>query len=107
MFKNPTAEELYRMILAKKVSYEEIRRIDPNRFADLELTMRMLYDHSSIGAETKGMLGQKLMATEIPSTNPSMREPQRVSTSQRGRKAQEASQPVAPPRRGRGRGGGA
>ena len=51
MFKHPTAEELYRMIIAKKISYEEIRKIDPNRFQDLELTMRMLYDHSQIGSD--------------------------------------------------------
>lgn len=54
MFKNPTAEELYKMILAKKVTYEEIRRLDEKKFADLEMTMRMLYDHSSVGLDSKG-----------------------------------------------------
>ena len=93
MFKNPTAEELYRMVLAKKVTYEEIRRIDPNRFVDLELTMRMLYDHSSIGIDNKVNMGSKILAQEIPSTNPSMREPQRVSTSTKGRKGQDKTQP--------------
>ena len=64
MFKNPTAEELYRMILSKKVTYEEIRMIDPNKFVDLELTMRMLYDHSSIGNTViKPSTGQRILST--------------------------------------------
>jgi hypothetical protein len=29
----------------KRVTYEQIRKIDPHRFHDLEVTMRMLYDH--------------------------------------------------------------
>ena len=47
--KNPTAEDLHRLIMKEKVTYEEIRRIDPNRFHDLEDTMRMLYDHGPGG----------------------------------------------------------
>ena len=80
IFKNPTAEELYRMVLAKKVTYEEIRRIDANKFVDLELTMRMLYDHSSIGVSTQSVkpsMGSRILNSEIPPPNASMREPQK------------------------------
>ena len=30
-----------------QVTYEEIRSVDPDRFQDLEATMRLLYDHKS------------------------------------------------------------
>lgn len=39
-------------MLRKKVTYEQIRRIDPSRFHDLESTMKMLYDH---GPECQAM----------------------------------------------------
>jgi len=45
MTKNATADDLHRIIMRKRVTYEQIRRIDPNRFHDLEVTMKMLYDH--------------------------------------------------------------
>lgn len=34
-----------------KVTYEEIKLIDPVRFADLETTMRLLYDHSALSTK--------------------------------------------------------
>lgn len=43
--KNPSAEELHRLIMRKRVTYDQIRKIDPQRFTDLEPTMRMLFDH--------------------------------------------------------------
>ena len=43
--KNPTADDLHRIIMRKQVTYEQIRKIDPQRFSDLESTMKMLYDH--------------------------------------------------------------
>lgn len=33
--------------MAGSVTYQEIRSVDPDRFADLETTMRLLYDHKS------------------------------------------------------------
>ena len=47
--KNPTAEDLHKLIMRERVTYEQIRRIDANRFHDLEDTMRMLYDHGPGG----------------------------------------------------------
>ena len=43
-----TAEELHKLVLLRKITYEEIRRIDPVKFVDLETTMRMLYDHGDM-----------------------------------------------------------
>lgn len=40
-----TAEYLYAMVKDKKVSYESIRVIDPQRFGDLEDTMKMIFNH--------------------------------------------------------------
>lgn len=40
-----TADILIELVKDKKVTYESIRVVDPERFADLEPTMRMLYDH--------------------------------------------------------------
>lgn len=45
--KAPTAEELHKLVMAGSVTYQEIRSVDPDRFADLETTMRLLYDHKS------------------------------------------------------------
>ena len=95
IFKNPTAEELYRMVLAKKVTYEEIRRIDANKFVDLELTMRMLYDHSSIGASTqssaKPSMGSRILSNEIPPPNASLREPQKPPAPTKQKKGSDNS----------------
>ena len=43
--KHVTAEELHSLVMAKKVTYAAIYKIDPVKFSDLESTMRMLYDH--------------------------------------------------------------
>jgi len=49
--KHTTAEELYKLVLMRKTTYEDIRRIDPSKFMDLEVTMRMLYDHGDMTFE--------------------------------------------------------
>jgi hypothetical protein len=36
MNKTPSAEELHKMIMRKRVTYEQIRRLDPPKFHDLE-----------------------------------------------------------------------
>lgn len=43
--KNFTADNLYSLVRDKKVSYEQIREIDPKRFKDLESTMKMIFNH--------------------------------------------------------------
>ena len=78
MNKNPTAEELHKLIMRKKITYEQIRRIDQNRFSDLEATMRMLYDHGNINSTEAANF-----ENQITHTNASLKEPQRPS----GRKA--------------------
>ena len=54
--KHTTAEELYKLVLMKRTTYEEIRRIDPSKFMDLEATMRMLYDHGDMTFEDSASL---------------------------------------------------
>jgi hypothetical protein len=73
MTKNPSAEELHKLIMRKRVTYEQIRKIDPEKFSDLESTMKMLYDHGPLGAE-----GTDLDRV-VPVTNASMREPQHTT----------------------------
>lgn len=43
--KNLTAEYLYTLVRDKKVSYEKIKEIEPKRFADLEYTMKLIFNH--------------------------------------------------------------
>ena len=57
--------------MRKKVTYEQIRRIDQNRFSDLEATMRMLYDHGTMNLSDGGNF-----ENQITHTNASLREPQ-------------------------------
>ena len=72
--KHTTAEELHKLVLAKKIVYEDIRKIDPVKFVDLEATMRMLYDHGNMTFE-----GPPQSISSILPTNASMREPKRQS----------------------------
>ena len=81
--KHTTAEELYKLVLMKKTTYEEIRRIDPSKFMDLEATMRMLYDHGDMTFEDN-LSGSHSQQTNqamnsIAPTNASMREPKGAS----------------------------
>ena len=76
--KHTTAEELHKLVLMKKTTYEEIRKIDPVKFVDLESTMRMLYDHGNMTFDDSHTI------TTISPTNASMREPKRAGSSGRG-----------------------
>lgn len=83
--KHTTAEELYKLVLMKKTTYEEIRRIDPNKFMDLEATMRMLYDHGDMIFEDSNISSSQMPPQTTPMnsispTNASMREPKGPST---------------------------
>ena len=66
----------------KKTTYEEIRRIDPNKFMDLESTMRMLYDHGDMTFEDHN---SSQTMNSISPTNASMREPKGASVTGAGR----------------------
>jgi len=46
--RNLSTDDLFNLVKKRKVGYEQIRAVDPHRFADLEFTMKMLYDHSDI-----------------------------------------------------------
>ena len=67
--KHTTAEELHKLVLTYKTTYEDIRKIDPAKFQDLEATMRMLYDHGNMTFDDSRTLNT------ITTTNASMREP--------------------------------
>lgn len=67
-------------MITKKTTYEEVRKIDPSKFIDLESTMRMLYDHGNMTFESSVIPE----LDSIPLTNASMREPKRASTAGRG-----------------------
>jgi hypothetical protein len=43
--KNLTAEYLYTLVREKKVSYQQINKLDPKKFGDLEDTMKMIFNH--------------------------------------------------------------
>lgn len=42
-----TADDLFKVILQGNLKYAQIVAIDPEKFFDLEVTMRMLYDHNA------------------------------------------------------------
>jgi hypothetical protein len=43
--KNLTAEYLYTLVKDKKVAYDDIKEVDPKRFADLEYIMKLIFNH--------------------------------------------------------------
>jgi hypothetical protein len=45
--KNLSAEQLYDLVQARKVSYEVIKDMDPQRFKDLEYTMKLIFNHDN------------------------------------------------------------
>lgn len=67
--------------MQRKVNYKDILKIDPDRFDDLEQTMRMLYDHGELELSRKGAKGglpstnEPVPDDKIPTTNASLREP--------------------------------
>ena len=73
-------------MITKKTTYEEVRKIDPNKFIDLESTMRMLYDHGNMTFE-HSVIPE---LDSIPPTNASMREPKRALVAGRGSRAAPA-----------------
>lgn len=46
--RNMSTDDLFNLVAKRRVTYEQIRCVDPHRFCDLEFTMKMLYDHSDI-----------------------------------------------------------
>ena len=70
--KNTTAEDLHKLVMARQVTYEEIRKVDPIKFNDLEATMRMLYDHGNMTFSEKSH-------TSTTVVNASLREPKQQS----------------------------
>lgn len=69
-------------MLQKKTTYEEISRKDQGKFADLEATMRMLYDHGNMKFETSAFLGDVIHKN----MNASMREPKKASVQSKTRR---------------------
>lgn len=43
--KNFTAEQLYQLVKDHKVTYDQIKEIEPQKFKDLEYTMRLIFNH--------------------------------------------------------------
>jgi hypothetical protein len=46
--RNLSTDDLFGLVKKRRVTYEQIRSVDPHRFQDLEFTMKMLYDHADI-----------------------------------------------------------
>mmetsp|Transcript_29638 Transcript_29638/g.39412 ORF Transcript_29638/g.39412 Transcript_29638/m.39412 type:complete len:155 (-) Transcript_29638:2004-2468(-) len=66
--------------------YEDIRRMDPVKFMDLEATMRMLYDHGNMKFDSSSH-----SLEVIHTTNASMREPKRLPAATKGKRAEKAA----------------
>lgn len=81
--KNTTAEDLYKLVINRRVTYEEIRKVDPVKFSDLEVTMRMLYDHGDM------TFAEKMSASTT--VNASLREPKQSSSSAQTYKNKQAA----------------
>ena len=39
------AEYLFSLVKEKKFSYDDVTKIDPKRFGDLEYTMKLIFNH--------------------------------------------------------------
>ena len=64
--------------MKERLTYEQIRRIDPARFVDLEDTMRMLYDHgpnSRSQMEPITLVEEKTPRTKLASQKPKKASP--------------------------------
>ena len=40
-----TAEHLYTLVRDKKVTYDNIKDLEPKKFQDLEYTMKLIFNH--------------------------------------------------------------
>jgi len=60
--------------MRKKVTYEQIRKIDPFRFFDLEVTMKMLYDHGPNGQIEPGVPDTDTNPNQSYSSTPVLKE---------------------------------
>ena len=83
-----TAEELHKLVIQKKTTYDEIRRMDPTKFMDLEATMRMLYDHGNMKFDSS--------IEVVHTTNASMREPKRASGAAKGKRPEKSITSTTP-----------
>ena len=72
-----TAEELHSLVMAKKVTYAAIYKIDPVKFSDLEPTMRMLYDHGDKPADNYSSPTISIVSSSAQGVSP--RTPQTAS----------------------------
>lgn len=52
--KTLTAETLYVLIRDRKITYDDVRQLEPKKFSDLEYTMRLIFDHDIIKQEAAG-----------------------------------------------------
>ena len=43
--KHLTAEYLYTLVREKKVTYDQIKELEPKKFGDLEYTMKLIFNH--------------------------------------------------------------
>ena len=87
--KHLTAEELHKLVIQKKTTYEEIRRMEPIKFMDLEATMRMLYDHGNMKFDSSS---QSLEV--LHTTNASMREPKRLPVASKAKRNEKVTATV-------------
>jgi hypothetical protein len=39
------AEQLYQLVRERKITYDQIKDLEPKRFQDLEYTMRLIFNH--------------------------------------------------------------
>ena len=44
------AEYLFSLVREKKITYGQIKELDPKRFADLEYTMKLIFNHDEEAA---------------------------------------------------------
>lgn len=65
------------------MTYEDIRKVDPIKFSDLEITMRMLYDHGDM------TFAEKISTSTT--VNASLREPKQSLSSAQAYKNKQAT----------------
>jgi hypothetical protein len=68
-FKNLTAEQLYSLVRERKVTYDQIKDVEPSKFKDLEYTMRLIFNHDDDIAMPHNHSPKILQASHAPATS--------------------------------------
>jgi len=59
---------LYTLVKERKVTYDQIKEVEPSKFKDLEYTMRLIFNHDDDTAQPHNHSQKILQASHAPGT---------------------------------------